>query len=137
MCSLSRWRSQHSATLRTMRTGNLVFNLLCNIENSISQWRWLHASTLRTTRTKNMVQHCPQYCSQHVSVDSLHAANISYTLCAVEEATRFNVKCHEDWKHGNLTRSSSLPPAPPPLPQPQPHRRFRVVSDSNTHLSVK
>lgn len=54
------------------------------------------------------------------------------TLCAVEEATRLNVKCHEDWKHG--TPYSLLFSPPPP---PSPHRRFRVVSVSNTHLTVK
>ena len=74
------WRLQHAATLRAMRTVNLVFNLPCNIEYSIFQWWWLHASTLRTVRTKNMVQHCPQYCAQQVSVDSLHAANIACNI---------------------------------------------------------
>ena len=78
--SVFQWRLQHAATLRAMRTGNLVFHLLCNIEYSIFQWRWLHASTLRTARTKNMVQHCPQYSAQHVSVDSLHAANIACNI---------------------------------------------------------
>ena len=78
--SVFQWGLQHAATLRAMRTGNLVFNLLCNIEYSIFQWRWLHSSTLRTARTKNMVQHCPQYYAQHVSVDSLHAANIACNI---------------------------------------------------------
>ena len=80
VCSVFQWRSQHAATLRAKWTGNLVFSLLCNIENNIFQWRWLHASTLRKTRTKNMVQHCPQFCAQHVSVDSLHAANIACNI---------------------------------------------------------
>ena len=115
--SLFQWRLQHAATLGVMRTGNVVFNLICNIEYSIFQWRWLHASTLRKTRTKNMVQHCPKFCSQHFSVDSLHAANICLQHC--EQWRRLhasNVKCHEDWKHGTLARTSSLPAPPPPHP---------------------
>ena len=114
--SVFQWRSQHAATLlRSVRIGNLVFSLLFNIEYSIFQWRWLHASSLHTTRTKNMVQHCPQYCSQFVSVDSLHAANIVCNIvCSVGGYTLQRL---ETWYPYSLLFSP--PPPFPPTPTPR------------------
>jgi len=117
--SLFQWRLQHAATLRAMRTGNLVFNLLCNIEYSIFQWRRLHASTLRKTRTKNMMQHCPQFCAQHVSVDWLHAANIACNIvCSGGGYTlqRYMPRKLETWYPYSLLFSPPPPPPPPPPP---------------------
>ena len=115
--SLFQWRLQHAATLRVMRTGNVVFNLLCNIEYSIFQWRWLHASTLRKTRTKNMVQHCPKFCAQHFSVDSLHAANIACNIvCSGGDNT---LQTLSGTKTGNMVPllvPLLFPPPPPPHP---------------------
>lgn len=104
-------------TLRVMRTGNVVFNLLCNIEYSIFQWRWLHASTLRKTRTKNMVQHCPKFCAQHFSVDSLHAANIACNI--VCSGGGYTLQTLSATKTGNMVPLlvPLLSPAPPPTPQ--------------------
>lgn len=114
--SLFQWRLQHTATLRVMRTGNVVFNLLCNIEYSIFQWRWLHASTLRKTRTKNIVQHCPKFCAQHFSVDSLHAANIACNI--VCSGGGYTLQTLSATKTGNMVPLPVplLPPHPPAHP---------------------
>ena len=114
--SLFQWRLQHAATLRVMRTGNVVFNLLCNIEYSIFQWRWLHASTLRKTRTKNIVQHCPKFCAQHFSVDSLHAANIACNI--VCSGGGYTLQTLSATKTGNMVPLLVPLLSPPPSPHP-------------------
>lgn len=121
--SLFQWRLQHAATLRVMRTGNVVFNLLCNIEYSIFQWRWLHASTLRKTRTKNMVQHCPKFCAQHFSVDSLHAANIACNI--VCSGGGYTLQTLSATKTGNMV-PLLVPLLSPPPPPPHPTEVFEL-----------
>ena len=114
LCAACFRRLQQAATLRVMRTGNVVFNLLCNIEYSIFQWRWLYASTLRKTRTKNMVQHCPKFCAQHFSVDSLHAANIACNI--VCSGGGYTLQTLSATKTGNM-----VPLLVPLLSPPPPH----------------